>query len=114
MDGPVLQGVLIDEVIEIAFQFARDFGRSPRAWAIHQTLCAVAGKAVDPLAEGGIGKGEGVRDGLQALPCDDLTHDLGTAEDTGFPGLFDEGISGRERVIGQVQLEGPHMGGLQQ
>ena len=110
MDGPVLQGVLIDEVIEIAFQCARDFGRAPGARAIHQPLRAVAGKAVDLLAEGGIGKGEGVRDGLQTLTFDDLTHGLGTAENTGFPGLFDEGLSGRERVIGKVQCEGPHMG----
>ena len=92
MDGPVLQGVLIDEVIEIAFQCARDFGRAPGARAIHQPLRAVAGKAVDPLAEGGIGKGEGVRDGVQALPFDDLTHGLGTAEDARLFRLFQEGI----------------------
>jgi hypothetical protein len=52
----------------------------------------VVGKTIDPLAEGGIGQGEGVRDGVQALAFDDLTHGLGTAEDTGFPGLFDEGL----------------------
>jgi hypothetical protein len=70
----------------------------------------VVGKAIDPFAEGGIGKGEGVRDGLKALAFDDLTHGLGTAENTGFPGLLYEGVSGRERVIGKVQCEGPHMG----
>jgi hypothetical protein len=71
----------------------------------------VAGKAVDPLVEGGRGTGEGVRDGWQALTLDDLTHGVGTAEDTGFPGLFAAGLSGRERVIGKVQVEGPHRGG---
>jgi hypothetical protein len=56
-----------------------------------------------------IGKGEGVRDGWQALAFDDLAHGLGTAEDAGFPGLLYEDISSRERVIGKVQCEGPHM-----
>ena len=70
----------------------------------------MVGKTIDPLAEGGIGKGEGVRDGLQALAFDDLTHGLGTAEDTGFPGLLYEDISSRESVIGKVQFEGPHLG----
>jgi hypothetical protein len=107
----VLQGGLSDAGRERACQGARDVGRSPGARAIHQTLRAVAGKAVDPLAEGGRGTGEGVRDGWQALTLDDLTHGVGTAEDTGFPGLFDAGLSGRERVIGKVQVEGPHRGG---
>ena len=52
----------------------------------------MVGKAIDPLAEGGIGKGEGVRDSLQALAFDDLAHGLGTAEDAGFPGLLYEDI----------------------
>jgi hypothetical protein len=33
---------------------------------------------------------------------------LGTAEDAGFFGLLYERVSGRERVIGEVQFEGPH------
>src|SRR5262249_10838457 len=109
MEGPVLQWVLIDEAIEVLFQLARDFGRSPRARAIHQPLRAVAGKAVDPFAEGGIGKEEGVRDRLQALTFDDLTHGLSPAEDAGFFGLLDEGIQGRARVSGKVEFEGPHL-----
>ena len=39
-----------------------------------------------------MGEGEGVRDGVQALAFDDLTHGLGTAEDAGFPGLLYKGI----------------------
>jgi hypothetical protein len=108
-EGAMLQGVLVDEAIEVLFQRTGDFGRSPGAGAIPQPPRALGGKAMDPLAEGGIGKGEGVRDGLQALAFDDLAHGLGTAEDAGFPGLLYEGISSRERVIGKVQFEGPHM-----
>jgi len=40
MDGAMLQGVLIDQAIEVLFQFARDFGRATGARAIDQTLCA--------------------------------------------------------------------------
>ena len=34
MEGAVLQGILIDEAIEVLFQLARDFGRAPGARAI--------------------------------------------------------------------------------
>jgi hypothetical protein len=105
----MLQGVWIDQTIEVLFQRARDVGRSSGARAIDYTLRAVGGKAIDPLAEGGIGQGEGVRDRLQAVAFDDLAHGLGTAEDAGFPGLLDADISGRKRVVGTVPCEGPHM-----
>jgi hypothetical protein len=83
---------LIDKTIEVLFQLARHFGWSPGARAVDEARRTLIGKAMDPLAEGGIGKGEGVRDGLQALSFDDLAHGLGTAEDAGFPGLLYEGI----------------------
>ena len=88
----MLKRVLIHEAIEVLFQRAGDFGWATRAWAIHQALHPLVGKAVDPLTEGGIGKGERVRDGLQALAFHDVAHGLGTAEDTGFFGLLYEGI----------------------
>ena len=83
---------MIDKTIEVLFQLARDFRWSPRARAIDQASDPLTGKTMDPLAESGIGKGEGVRDGLQALAFDDGAHSLGTAEDAGFFGLLDEGI----------------------
>jgi hypothetical protein len=92
IDGAVLEGVLVHETVEVLFQRARDFRGSPRARAIDQALDPLASKTMDPLAESGIGKGEGVRDGLQTLPSHDITYGLGTAEDTGFFGLLDEGI----------------------
>jgi hypothetical protein len=92
MEGAVLQGVLIDEAIEMVFQLAGDFGRSTGARAIHQTPGALVGKAMHPFPQGRIGKLERVGDGLEALAFDDVTYGLGTAEDTGFFGLFHEGI----------------------
>ena len=105
----MLEGVFIDQTIEVLFQCAGHCRRSSRAWTIDQALDPLAGKTMDPLAESGIGKGEGVRDGLETLPFHDVAHGLGTAEDTGFFGLLDEGVSGRERVSGKVQFEGPHL-----
>jgi hypothetical protein len=49
MHGPVLQGVLIDEAIEVLFQLARHFGRSPGARAIKQALGPLLRKALHPL-----------------------------------------------------------------
>jgi hypothetical protein len=88
MDGAMLQGVLIDQAIEVLFQLARDFRRATGARAIDSTLRTLAGKAIDPLAQGGIRKLERVRDGLQTLPFHDIAHGLGTAEDAGFFGLL--------------------------
>jgi hypothetical protein len=92
MHRAILEGVWIDEASEVLFQLACHLRRSSRVWAIHQTLDSLAGKTMDPLAESGIGKGEGVRDGLQTLPFHDVAHGLGTAEDAGFFGLLYEGI----------------------
>ena len=92
MEGAVLQGVLIDEAIEVLFQLARDFGRSTGAWAVNETWRALVGKAMDPLAQRGIGKVQRIGDGLEALAFDDLAHGLGTAEEASFFGLLDEGI----------------------
>lgn len=88
----MLQGVLIDQTIEVLFQLARDFGRATGARAIHETLRALVGKAVDPLAQGRIGKVQRVGDRLEALAFDDVAHRLGTAEDARLFGLFQEGI----------------------
>ena len=50
------------------------------------------GKAMDPLAQRGIGKGQCVRDGLQALAFDDFTHGLGPAKDPRLFRLLQEDI----------------------
>jgi hypothetical protein len=107
MDRAVLQGVLIDEAIEVLFQRARDFGRSTGARAIHQTRRALGSKAMDPRAEGGRGQLQRVGDGLQTLTFDDVTDRLSAPEDPGLFGLFHERVSGGQGVIGNVQCEGP-------
>jgi hypothetical protein len=88
----MLQGVLIDQAIEVLCQLARDFGRSTGARAIHQPLWALVGKAVDPFPQGRIGKVQRVGDRLEALPSDDVTHGLGPAKDPRLFRLFQEGI----------------------
>jgi len=60
----MLQGVLIDEAIEVLFQLAGEVRRASRARAIDSSLRALAGKAIDPLAQDGRRQLERVRDGL--------------------------------------------------
>jgi hypothetical protein len=83
---------LINEAIAVLFHCARAFGRSPGARAVDETLRAVAGKAMAPLAQRGIGKLERIRDGLQALAFHDVAHRLGTADNAGVFGLLAEGV----------------------
>ena len=64
VDGARLQGVLINEAMEVLFEGTGHFRRATAARAIHHPLHPLVGKAIDPLAESSIGKGEGVRDGL--------------------------------------------------
>ena len=104
----MLQGVLINETIEVSFQCTGHCGRSPGAGTIEQALGALVGKAIDPLAESGIGKRERIGDGLQALPFDDFTDGLSAMEDPGFFRLFQDRIQRWESVIGKVELEGSH------
>jgi len=84
----MLQGGLIDQAMEVLFQLARDLGRATGARAIDSTWRAWAGKAIDPLPQGGIRKLERVSDGLQTLSFHDVAHGLGTAEDASFFGLL--------------------------
>ena len=88
----MLQGVLVDEAIEVLFQRAGDFGRSPGAGAIHQPPRALGGKAMDPFAQRRIGKVQCIRDRVEALAFDDVADRLGATEDAGFLGLLHEGI----------------------
>jgi len=110
MQCAVLERVLVDKTIKVVRQGTGDFGRATGARAVHEPLRALAGKAMDPLAQGGIGKVECVRDRLQTLAFNDLAHGLGTTEDPGFFRLFEKGISGGKGLIRTVQFESPQRG----
>jgi hypothetical protein len=92
MEGPVLQGVLIDEAIKVLFQLARDFAGATGTWAVQQALGALLGKALHPFAEGRIGKVEQRGDGLDVVARNDLTDGLRTAKDPGFLRLLEHGV----------------------
>jgi hypothetical protein len=49
-EGAVLQGVLIDEAVEMLCEGARDFRGSTGTRAIHQPLDPLIGKAMHPFA----------------------------------------------------------------
>jgi hypothetical protein len=56
----MLQMVLLDEAMEVHCEGTSDFGRSAGARAVDEALGTFMGKAMDPFADGGIGKREGV------------------------------------------------------
>src|SRR4030095_15730143 len=80
MERTVLQGVLLDEALEVVFPRAGHLGRATRARAIHQAVHPLVGKAVDPFAKSGIGKVQRVGDRLEPLPFDHVAYGLGRAE----------------------------------
>ena len=80
----MVQGVLIDEAIEVHCECTGHFGRSTGARAVDEALDTFMGKAMDPLAQGGIGKRECVGDRLQAGAFGDFTDRLGAPEDAGL------------------------------
>jgi hypothetical protein len=69
---------------------------------------------MDPLAQRGIGQVQRVGHRLEAVPVHDLAHGLGTAEEAGLLGVLKEGIQDGESLLGTMEFEGPHSGGLQE
>jgi len=92
MAGAVLQGGLVDQVIEVACEGAGHFGGASGAGAIDEALHPLVGKAMAPFPQSRIRKVERVRDRLQALAFDDLAHGLCPTEAPGFFRLFEKGL----------------------
>jgi hypothetical protein len=106
----MLEGVFVHEAIKVLGQGTGDFRGSTGAGAIHQPLDPLVCEAMDPLAQGGIGKVQRVGHRLEALAFDNLAHSLGTTEDPGFFRLLEIGIQGGEGLIRKVEFESPHRG----
>lgn len=104
----MFQGVLIDQAIEVPFEFTRHFGWAARARAIHQALRSLLGKALPPFAEGRIRKVKGRGDGVDVVARDDLPNGLRAAKDAGLLGLLEHGIEGRQGIIAKMAFEGAH------
>jgi hypothetical protein len=88
----MLERVVVDKTIKVLRQCAGDFRGSTGAGAIHQALDTLVRKAMDPLAQGGIGKVQRVGNRLEALAFDNLAHGLGPTKDPGFLRLLEIGI----------------------
>jgi hypothetical protein len=88
----MLEGVLIDEAVQVLFEFTRHVGRATRTRTIHQTLRSLLGKALHPFAEGRIRKVKGRGDGVDVAASDDFPDGLCTAKDAGLLGLLEHGI----------------------
>ena len=92
MDTAVCQRVLIDEAVEVPFERAGHFARSPGARPIHEACHALGGKALHPFSESGIGKVEGRRDGVDVVASDYCTDSLRPAKDAHLLGLLQHGL----------------------
>ena len=108
----MLEGVFIDEAIEVPFEFTGHFGWSTGARTVDEALRALVRKAMDPLAQGRIRKLEGVGNSLEALPFDDIAHGLCTAKDAGLLRLLQKGVQGGQGIIRKMEFEGTHEGRL--
>ena len=104
----MLEGVLLDQALEVLFQLAGDFGWSSRARAIPQALGPLLCKALYPFAEGGIGQVERLGDGVDMVAGYDLPDRLRPAKDPRFLRLLEQGVEGRQRLIRKVAFEGTH------
>jgi hypothetical protein len=99
---------LVDEAMEMLFSLAGHFGGSTGAWPIQQALRTLAGEALDPFAEGRIGKVEQRGDGIDVVAHADLTDSLRAAKDSGFFRLLEHGLQRRQRISAKVAFEGTH------
>ena len=104
----MLQGVLLNEALEVLFQLTGECGRSTRARAIPQALRPLLRKALHPFPQGSIRHVEGGGDGGDMVPRNDRMDRLGTAKDPRLLGLLEEGFSSCQRMIGKVAFEGAH------
>ena len=88
----MLERILIDEAVEMLFECAGDFARSPRTRPIHQACHAGVGKALHPFAEGRVGKVEGRRDSADVVASNDLPDGLRPAKDPSLLGLLQDSL----------------------
>jgi hypothetical protein len=104
----VLKRVVIAEAVEVLCECARDVARPARTRTIHETGRALVGTALHPCAEGRVGTVEGRRDGVDMVASNDLPYGLRPAKAPSLRGLLQDGLSGRQRMLGKVAFEGAH------
>jgi hypothetical protein len=88
----VLEGVLVNEAMEVLFQRARDFGWATGACSIQQALGPLLRKALHPFPQGRIRQMESRGDGRDMVTRNHRTDRLGTAKDTRLLGLLEHGV----------------------
>jgi hypothetical protein len=104
----MIEGVLIDEAIEVSLQLAGDLRRSPGTWPVHEALGPLLGKTLHPCAEGRIGKAKPRRDRINVVACNDLADGLRATQDPGLLRLLEHGRSRCQRIIVKMACEGTH------
>jgi len=113
MADAVLERVLGNEASEGVRQLPGHCGRAPRTGMVGEAREPVGRQVMDPLAQRGIGKVQGVRDGLEVLSYHHCTHGLGTPAHTHLLRLLEEAIEAGQGVSGKGEFARPHGEGLQ-
>jgi hypothetical protein len=88
----VLEGVFVNEAIEVLFELARDLGWSTGARSLQHALGPLLRKALPPFTQGRIRHVEGRGDGRDMVTRDHRTDSLGTAKDTRLLGLLEHRV----------------------
>jgi hypothetical protein len=91
MDAAVLKRVLVNEAVKMSFKRTGHFARSSGARSIPQAVWPLLRKTLHPFSQGGVGKVEGLGDGVDVVASHNLTDGLRTAKDTGLFGLCEHG-----------------------
>src|SRR5262245_43715675 len=108
MERTMLEGVLIDESVELGFDRAGHFGWSAATGAVQEAAGAFASKALDPFSQGGVGEVDGVRDGFDGLSGDHFADGLSPAKDAGFLRMLHKGIQGGQGTMRKMAVERAH------
>src|SRR5262245_547762 len=104
----MLQRVLIDEAVEVLFEFTRHLRWATRSWTIHQALRSLPGQALYPCAQSRIRTVKGRGDGVDVVASDDFPDGLRAAKDARLLRLLEHGISGHQCIITKMAFEGAH------
>ena len=86
----MVQEVLIDEVGEVLCEGTRHLARASGTGAVPQALRSLLGKALHPFAEGGLGKVERHRDGVDVRASHNFTHRLRPTKNARLLGLLQQ------------------------
>jgi len=104
----MLEGVLIDEAIEVALELAGDLTGWSRTGPIQEPCGAFSIKAMHPLSHRRVGEVEAVGDHLHTSAFDHLAYRLSASKEPRLLGFFEERLQLGQGIIGKLKVQIPH------